>query len=90
MILKRVWNRVSQFFAGPPVFLVNYKHIEGLGYDFVVLNNGKEYLSVKIGGRLSVNSTVLWRTLSMLINKWIEAGIDILRVLFTLYIFSVF
>lgn len=26
----------------------------------------------------------------MLINKWIEAGIDILRVLFTLYIFSVF
>lgn len=22
-------------------FLVNYKHIEGLGYDFVVLNNGK-------------------------------------------------
>lgn len=23
----------------------------------------------------------------MLINKWIEAGIDILRVLFTLYIF---
>lgn len=68
-------------------FLVNYKHIEGLGYDFVVLNNGKEYLSVKIGGRLSVNSTVLWRTLSMLINKWIEAGIDILHVLFTLYIF---
>ena len=47
----------------------------------------KEYLSVKIGGRLSVNSTVLWRTLSMLINKWIEAGIDILHVLFTLYIF---
>ena len=26
----------------------------------------------------------------MLINKWIEAGIDILRVLFTLYIFFYF
>ena len=26
----------------------------------------------------------------MLINKWIEAGIDILRVLFTLYIFFCF
>ena len=45
---------------------------------------------MKTGGRLSVSSTVLWRTLSMLINKWIEAGIDILCVLFTLYIFFYF
>lgn len=32
---KSVFLRVHQS------FLVNYKHIEGLGYDFVVLNNGK-------------------------------------------------
>ena len=47
----------------------------------------KEYLSVKTDEKLSVNSTVLWRTLSMLINKWIVVGNDILRVLFTIYIF---
>ena len=50
----------------------------------------KEYLLVKTGGRLLVSSTVLWRTLSMLINKWIVAGIDILCMLFTLYIFFYF
>ena len=32
---KVVFLRVHQS------FLVNYKHIEGLGYDFIVLNNGK-------------------------------------------------
>ena len=50
----------------------------------------KEYLLVKTGGRVLVSSTVLWRTHSMLINKWIVVGIDILRVLFTIYIFCHF
>ena len=50
----------------------------------------KEYLSVKTDEKLSVNSTVQWRTLSMLTDKWIVAGVDILRTLFTLYIFFCF
>ena len=37
-----------------------------------------------------MNSTVLWRTRFMLINKWIVVGMDILRVLFILYIFCCF
>lgn len=50
-------------------FLVSYKHVEEIGYDFVVLNNGKEYLLAKTGGRLSVDSTVKWRTLFILMYK---------------------
>ena len=42
MILKKVWNGVKWHFCGCiSLFLVSYKHVEEIGYDFVVLNNGK-------------------------------------------------
>ena len=40
-IEKSLERSKADFLRVHQSFLVNYKHIEGLGYDFVVLNNGK-------------------------------------------------
>ena len=67
--------------------MVNYKHVDGLAYDFIIMDNGKRVsISEDREGR-SVNSTVRWRTLFMLIDNWLMGAVDILPTVFTAYIF---
>lgn len=65
-------------------FLVNYKHVDGLAYNFVIMDNGKK-ISISEDRRKVI---VRWRIHFMLLNKVVLEGTDILLVIFAIYLFS--
>ena len=57
------------FYVFISLFLVNYKHIKGQSYDFVVMDNGKKISISEDRRKLSASSIVRWRIHIMWIDK---------------------